>query len=114
MQTRRNVKKSLLNEIIRRIVDVANPEKIILFGSAARGEMGPDSDIDLLVIKDDAFDEGTLTEEIYMNLIGIGKAVDVVLISGADAEQYRDSPFFVVYPALRQGREVYNAGKISS
>jgi predicted nucleotidyltransferase len=41
----------LLNEIIRRIVEVAQPEKIILFGSAARGEMSPNSDLDLLVIK---------------------------------------------------------------
>jgi predicted nucleotidyltransferase len=51
VQTRRKIGKSVLNEIIRRIVDVAKPEKIILFGSAARGEMRPDSDIDLLVIK---------------------------------------------------------------
>jgi len=39
-----------LDEIIRRIVEVATPEKIILFGSAARGELGPNSDVDLLVI----------------------------------------------------------------
>ena len=40
-----------LQEIIRRIVAVAQPEKIILFGSAARGEMGPNSDADFWVIK---------------------------------------------------------------
>jgi predicted nucleotidyltransferase len=39
-----------LKEIIRRIVAVAQPEKIILFGSTARGEMGPNSDADFLVI----------------------------------------------------------------
>jgi predicted nucleotidyltransferase len=48
-------KKKILNEdilqgIVRRIVEVA-PEKIILFGSAAREEMGPDSDVNLLVVK---------------------------------------------------------------
>jgi len=37
--------------VIRRIVEIAQPEKIILFGSAARGEMGPHSDVDLLVVK---------------------------------------------------------------
>ena len=41
-----------LNAIVTRIVDVADPEKIILFGSAARGEMGPHSDVDLLIVKD--------------------------------------------------------------
>lgn len=45
------VAPKVLAEIIRRIVKVAAPEKIILFGSAARGEMGPNSDVDLLVIK---------------------------------------------------------------
>jgi predicted nucleotidyltransferase len=40
-----------LADIVRRVVEAAHPDKIVLFGSAARGEMGPDSDIDLLVIK---------------------------------------------------------------
>ena len=40
---------AVLEEIVRRIVEVAQPERVILFGSAARGEMGPDSDVDLLV-----------------------------------------------------------------
>jgi uncharacterized protein len=62
-----------LSEIIRRIVKVAAPEKIILFGSAARGEMGPNSDVDLLVIKRGRFHRGRLTEKIYMNLFGVGQ-----------------------------------------
>ncbi len=45
------VKPSILRDIIRRVVEAAHPDKIILFGSAARGQMGPDSDVDLLVIK---------------------------------------------------------------
>ncbi len=40
----------MLNEIILRIVQVAKPDKIILFGSAARGQMGRNSDVDLLVV----------------------------------------------------------------
>ena len=43
-----------LDDIIRRIVEVAQPEKIILFGSAARGEMNRHSDVDLLVVKEGA------------------------------------------------------------
>jgi len=38
----------VLTEIVRCIVEVAQPDRIILFGSAARGEMGPNSDLDLL------------------------------------------------------------------
>jgi len=44
-----DVDQETLEEIIRRIVQVAQPERIILFGSAARGEMKPHSDVDLLV-----------------------------------------------------------------
>ena len=43
-----------LDDIIRRIVEVAQPEKIILFGSAARGDMNRHSDVDLLIIKEGA------------------------------------------------------------
>jgi len=104
----------ILDEIVHRIVACASPEKIILFGSGARGEMGPDSDIDLLIIKEGEFDAGALTEAIYMQLIGVGQAVDVVVVSAADAKRYRYSPYFIVYPALQQGREVYHAGQVSS
>lgn len=103
---------NILDEIVRRIVACSNPEKIILFGSGARDEMGPASDIDLLVIKNGEFDAGNLTEEIYMHLLGIGRAVDVIVISSQDAERFRNSPYFVVYPALQQGREVYHAGQV--
>jgi uncharacterized protein len=42
---------AILADVVKRVVDAAAPEKIVLFGSAARGTMGPDSDLDLLVIK---------------------------------------------------------------
>ena len=76
--------------------------------------MGPDSDLDLLVIKDGQFDAGDLTEEIYMHLIGIGQAVDIIVISASDAQRYRDSPYGIVHPALHEGKEVYHAGTVSS
>ncbi|HRR87415.1 MAG TPA: nucleotidyltransferase domain-containing protein, partial [Phycisphaerae bacterium] len=59
---------AVLKEIIRHIVRVAHPERIILFGSAGRGEMGPNSDLDLLVIKRGKFDRGRLIERIYLSL----------------------------------------------
>ena len=95
----------ILDEIVRRIVACANPEKIILFGSGARGKMGSNSDIDLLVIKSGEFDAGALTEEIYMQLIGVGQAVDVVVVSATDAKRYRDSPYFIVFTCFPAGQE---------
>ena len=100
----------VLDTIIERIVEVADPERIILFGSAVRGETGPHSDFDLLVVKEEGeVPRGRLVEEIYMNLIGVGQAVDVVVVTPEDVEKYRDSHSSVISPALKEGREVYHA-----
>ena len=98
-----------LREIIRRIVEVAHPEKIILFGSAARGQMGPHSDVDLLVIKRGDFHQGSLTGQIYMSLLGVRQAVDVILVTPEQAERYRNSHPLVIASALHEGRVVYSA-----
>jgi hypothetical protein len=57
--------KKVLAELVQSVVDAAQPDKIILFGSAARGEMGPNSDIDLLIIKRGKFNHHRLTRDIY-------------------------------------------------
>lgn len=101
------VSQEVLNEIIRRIIEVAQPEKIILFGSAVRGEMGPNSDLDLLVIKAGVSHRGRLTEAIYMNLIGVGQAVDVIVVTPEDVERYRNIFGLVIEPALKEGRIIY-------
>ncbi len=98
-----------LAEIVRRIVRVAAPERIVLFGSAARGEAGPGSDLDLLVIKPGNYHRGRLTEEIYLSLIGVSRAVDVIVVTPEDVDRYRDSPALVIAPALREGRVIYAA-----
>ena len=97
-----------LQEIIRRIVEVANPERIILFGSAARGEMGPNSDVDLLVIKKGEFDYGNLTGNIYMNLFGVGIAVDIILTTPEQVEKYKNINYLIIAPAIREGKEIYH------
>ena len=98
----------ILDDIVRRVVEVAKPEKVILFGSAARGEMGPHSDVDLLVVTE-ASDAHELTAKIYGNLFGVGAAVDVVLASPNQVERYRNVHALVIKPALRDGRVVYDA-----
>ncbi len=98
-----------LDEIIRRIVEVAKPDQIILFGSAVRGKLGPNSDIDLLVIKSGDVHRLRLAQQIYRNLHGVGQAVDVVVVTPEDVERYRDSWPTVIYPALREGKVVYGA-----
>jgi len=107
MVEQKQLSNETLQEIIRRIVEVAQPERIILFGSAARGEMGPHSDIDLLVIKSGEFDPSRLTGDIYVNLHGVGQAVDVILVTPTQVERYAKVNCLVIAPALREGKEVY-------
>ncbi len=97
-----------LDEIIRRVVEVAQPERIYLFGSAARGEMGFDSDVDLLVVKKVAH-RRKLAQEIYRRLIGAGRAADIVVVTPEDIEHHGGSPVLVIGSALREGIEVYAA-----
>lgn len=96
-----------LDELVRRIVEVARPDRIVLFGSAARGEMGPDSDLDVLVVKSGVEHRRRLAQDIYMNLSGVG--VDVIVLTPEDIEVQRDRVGSVVGPALDEGRVIHAA-----
>lgn len=106
---KKKVAQKVLDEIIRRVVQVARPQRIVLFGSAARGAMGPNSDVDLLVIKRGKFDRSRVVGDIYRNLHGVGQAVDVIVVTREEVKKYRNTHCLVIAPALREGREIYHA-----
>jgi predicted nucleotidyltransferase len=99
----------ILSELVRRIVESVAPKRIILFGSAARQTMGPDSDLDVLVIMPDDAHRRRTAHAIYRSLRGLGAAKDVVVVTESDVRQYEGNPSLVLYPALRQGKELYHA-----
>ena len=99
---------AVLADIVKRVVRAAKPEKIVLFGSAARGTMGPDSDIDLLVIKGGKFNRDRVTRDIYRNMSGAA-AVDALVVTPEEVERYRDTHCLVICPAMREGKVVYEA-----
>ena len=98
----------VLDAIVRRIVEAAQPEKIILFGSAARGEMTSSSDLDLLVVKDHCHRRKTAAL-IYRNLPKPRPPVDVVVAWPEDLRRHKDSFWLVIAPALREGRTIYES-----
>ena len=114
MKKKRNVNKEVLNEILRRIVDSAKPEKIILFGSSARGERGPDSDLDLLVIKSGDYNPRTVAADIYMKLYGVGQAVDLIVVTPEQVQEHGNSPYLVLHPALQEVTVLYDARTASA
>ena len=69
----------LLQTIVDRVVESAIPNKIILFGSAQRGEMGPNSDVDILVVMPPGVHRRKTAHSIYRNLIGVGFATDIIM-----------------------------------
>ncbi|MGH2560626.1 MAG: nucleotidyltransferase domain-containing protein [Thermomicrobiales bacterium] len=109
MATTVAIDQDVLDEIVRRIVRVAQPQRIILFGSFARGDAGPNSDLDLLVIKAGHYHRGKLAGHIYESLIGVGQPVDVIVVTPEDVERYRNVHALVIAPAMREGQEIYAA-----
>ena len=100
--------QTILDNIISRIVEVADPERIILFGSAARGDMNRHSDVDLLIVKEGA-DPLDLMGQIYQNLNGVGAAVDAFVVTPQAVERYKNSHALIIKPALQEGKVVYES-----
>lgn len=96
-----------LSEIVRRIVAVSDPQRIILFGSQARGDAAPDSDFDLLVVKDEVESPRAESGRIYRALAGLSIPVDIVVTRSDYALVHRDVVGTVVRPALREGKVLY-------
>jgi uncharacterized protein len=108
-ETGRASAEDRLAEVVRRVVEVADPDRIILFGSAARGQAGPDSDLDLLVVKSGVAHRRHLAQRIYRRLIGLEVPVDILVVTPEDIEAFKDEVGTIIGPALLEGREVYVA-----
>ena len=97
----------LLELIVSRIVSVAHPEKIILFGSQGRGMARPHSDIDLLVIAQSDQPRYRRAAPIYGALSDILAAMDIVVYSPQEVEEWSGVPQAFVTTAVRQGTVLY-------
>lgn len=101
--------KDKIDEIVRRIVATAHPLRIILFGSAARGEMGPHSDLDFLVIMPDGTEKKRTTVEILRSMWGVGFAKDIIVVTESDVRLHGHNRGLIIKTALDEGKELYRA-----
>jgi len=100
----------LLSEIARRLVEAYQPERIYLFGSRARGEVGPDSDYDLLVVvPDDAPPERRRSRRAYQVLWGLKTATDVLVWTKTDFQQHLHLSMSLPFTVVNEGRLLHAA-----
>jgi predicted nucleotidyltransferase len=101
----------LLRQMVSIIVSEVSPETIILFGSRARGDARPDSDVDLLVVESEPFSpqrsRRKQSARLYMALRGMSVSKDILLYSSEEFERYKNLSNHVVGRAYREGRQLY-------
>jgi len=78
----------LIDEIVRRVSGAVGPLRVILFGSAARGEMGPASDVDLLIVVPDGTRRREASRKAFRALSGLGIAKDVIVVTEGDLKEF--------------------------
>jgi uncharacterized protein len=103
------IDESIVKEIVRRILSVATPDKIILFGSAAKGQMTIDSDIDLLIVEPDPGDRRKASVRIDATLSGLGYPFDIIVITSEWFEVSKNIIGGIAYPANKYGRVIYES-----
>ena len=94
-------------EMVRRIVERFDPERIVLFGSYGRGTPGPDSDADLLVVLPVHGSRRKLAADMELALVGLRFPKDLIVVTPEEVERDRDQIGTIIGPALGEGVVLY-------
>jgi uncharacterized protein len=98
---------ALFDEIARRIVEVCQPQKVIVFGSRARGDHRPDSDVDILVVAESDEPRYRRAGRLYTALASLPIEVDILVYTPREIEEWSQVPQAFVTTATREGLVVY-------
>jgi len=97
----------LLEEVVRRVLAVGQPRRIVLFGSRARGNARPDSDLDLLIIEESTSPRYKRPVPYLRALVGIFPVKDVVVYTPEEVAEWAGVNNAFITTALREGRTLY-------
>jgi len=102
-------KVPFLDQIVEIIVSVVAPDKIILFGSYARGDNRKDSDIDILVLKSGIGNENRVVDSLYMEFFNkkIRKPIDVIAMDSEKYDRLSDDIGYIYKTIKREGKVIY-------
>jgi predicted nucleotidyltransferase len=101
------IDETTLREIVRRLVEAIDPDRIVLFGSRARGDARPDSDLDLLILKDSDELRHRRAIPAYGALAGLGIPTDIIWRTPAEIAEWSQVPNHVTTRAIREGKVLY-------
>ncbi|PYV19622.1 MAG: hypothetical protein DMG21_01000 [Acidobacteria bacterium] len=97
----------IVREIVRRIVETAQPEKVILFGSRARADARTNSDFDVLVITRSDEPRHQRSAALYVALADLPVEVEVMVYTPEEVEEWSQVPQAFVTTAVREGTTIY-------
>jgi uncharacterized protein len=103
------IDQSLIDEVVRRVTGVVHAERIILFGSAATGQMTRDSDVDLLILENTVADRREDWLRVQDTLLDLHYPFDIIIMTNERFEETKDLVGSIAYPANKYGRVVYEA-----
>lgn len=106
-KTRRPSTQQQIREMVRRIAGQFTPEKVILFGSHARGNAGPDSDVDLLIVMPVTGSKREKAIEIGIALHDIRVPKDLIVVTPEEFDWRKDTIGTIEWPAWREGKVLY-------
>ena len=103
----RHVDEQLLRDIVQRILGVTQPDKIILFGSYARGDADEESDIDILIIQPSDLPRYKRSTPIRLALRGLFPSKDIVVYTPEEIEKWKSASTSFIASVLQEGRVLY-------
>jgi predicted nucleotidyltransferase len=95
--------------LVQRIIDEVHPLRIFVFGSAAKGMIGADSDVDILVVMPEGIHRRRTAQLLYRRIRGVGVPFDILVTTPNDLNRHKDNIGLIYRTILQEGKEVYVA-----